>query len=109
MKATLNGVLHLSVPDGWWHEAYDGSNGWSIGDDIEKASNAEEDSADAESLYRLLEEKVVPLYYDRNRHGLPQSWLAMMKRSVRSIAPVFCSRRMLKEYCEQMYLPAARV
>ncbi|MFC1917855.1 alpha-glucan family phosphorylase [Chloroflexota bacterium] len=109
MKAALNGVLNLSVPDGWWLEAYDGENGWSIGDATLKASNQEEDKADAETLYRLLEEEVAPLYYNRNLNHLPNSWVSMMKRSIRSIVPVFNARRMLKEYCEQMYLPAANM
>ncbi|MFH1646225.1 MAG: alpha-glucan family phosphorylase [Chloroflexota bacterium] len=108
MKASLNGVLHLSVPDGWWHEAYNGDFGWSIGDDSINASPEEEDKSDAEALYRLLEEKVIPLYYDRDLNGLPQAWVSMMKRSIRSLVPVFCARRMLKEYCERMYLPASR-
>jgi len=108
MKAALNGVLHLSVPDGWWLEAYNGGNGWSIGDESLKASNEEEDKADAESLYCLLEEQVVPLYYNRNRDGVPKAWLSMVKRSISSIVPVFNARRMLKEYCEQMYLSAAK-
>lgn len=106
MKAAINGVLHLSVPDGWWHEAFTGENGWSIGDETIKAGIREEDGADAGALYRLLEEKVIPMYYTRNRNGLPEAWVSMMKRSMRSIAPVFNSRRMLKEYCEKMYLPA---
>ncbi len=106
MKAALNGVLHLSVPDGWWLEAYNGNNGWSIGDEVLKASTAEEDESDAESLYRLLEEQVVPRYYNRDRNGVPKEWLSMVKKSIRSIVPLFCARRMLKEYCEQMYLPA---
>ncbi len=109
MKAVLNGALHLSIPDGWWLEAYNGNNGWSIGDDSLKASAQEEDESDAESLYRLLEEQVVPLYYNRDRNGVPREWLSMVKRSIRSIVPVFNTRRMLKEYCEQMYLPAADV
>ncbi|MFC1901459.1 alpha-glucan family phosphorylase [Chloroflexota bacterium] len=109
MKAALNGVLHLSVPDGWWLEAYNGENGWSIGDATLEAGTQEEDKADAEALYRLLEEEVVPLYYNRNRNGLPQAWLSMVKRSISSIVPVFNSRRMLKEYCEQMYLPAGKI
>jgi starch phosphorylase len=108
MKAAVNGVLHLSVPDGWWLEAYNGNNGWSIGNDSPKASTKEEDESDAESLYRLLEEQVVPLYYNRDRNGVPNEWLAMVKRSIRSIVPVFNTSRMLKEYCEQMYLPAGK-
>jgi starch phosphorylase len=106
MKAALNGVLHLSVLDGWWFEAYNGENGWSIGDASPKASKEEEDKSDVESLYAILENQLVPLYYQRERNGVPREWLAMVKRSIRSIVPVFNSRRMLKEYCEKMYLPA---
>jgi len=104
MKAALNGVLNLSVLDGWWLEAYNGNNGWSIGDESLKASTEIEDESDAEALYHLLEDQVVPLYYDRNRNGLPHSWVSMMKRSISSIVPVFNSRRMLKGYCENMYI-----
>ncbi len=108
MKSVLNGVLHMSVPDGWWHEAFDGDNGWAIGDDLIKSNSEEEDKSDAETLYSLLEEKVVPLYYDRNRSGVPEAWIAIVKKSIQSIVPVFSARRMLKEYCEKMYLPAAK-
>ena len=108
MKACLNGVLHLSVPDGWWHEAYNDNNGWAIGDDTIKVNTEEEDKSDAQALYSLLEEKVIPMYYNRDRRGLPQAWVAMMKKSIRTIAPVYSARRMLKEYCEKMYLPASR-
>ena len=106
MKACLNGVIHLSVPDGWWHEGLDDGNGWAIGDDTVKTSAEEEDRSDAEALYRLLEEKIVPLYYERTRTGLPRAWVAMMKRSISTIVPVFSARRMLKEYFEKLYLPA---
>jgi starch phosphorylase len=106
MKACLNGVLHLSVPDGWWHEGFNDSNGWAIGDDTVKASPDEEDRSDAEAFYSLLEEKIVPMYYERTRTGLPRSWLQMMKNSISSVVPVFSARRMLKQYCEEMYLPA---
>jgi starch phosphorylase len=105
MKAAINGVLNLSVPDGWWLEAYNGNNGWSIGDSTLKANNDEEDKSDAENLYRLLEDEIAPLYYNRNRNGVPQEWLVMSKESIKSIVPRFSSRRMLKEYCERMYLP----
>jgi starch phosphorylase len=107
MKAALNGVLNLSVPDGWWPEGFNGSNGWSIGDMTLKASNAEEDRSDADALYRLLENEVIPLYYERDRNVLPLEWISMMKQSIRSIIPQFNARRMLKEYCEQLYLPAS--
>jgi len=107
MKAALNGVLHLSVRDGWWPEAYNGTNGWAIGSDLPANNPEEEDKADAEALYRLLEEEIVPLYYWRDRNGVPHDWIRLMKESIRSIVPVFCTRRMLKEYIEQMYKPAA--
>ncbi len=108
MKAAVNGVIHLSVPDGWWHEGYIDGNGWAIGDDTIKISAEEEDKSDAAALYSLLEDKVIPLYYNRDRHDIPQAWVAMMKKSMSTITPVFSARRMLKEYGTKMYLPAAR-
>ena len=106
MKAAANGVLHLSVRDGWWYEGYDGANGWAIGDEIEAYNPMIEDESDAEALYRLLEEKIVPLYYQRDRNGVPHGWVHMVKESINSIVPRFCARRMLKEYIQQMYIPA---
>ena len=108
MKAALNGVLHLSVRDGWWYEGYNGHNGWVIGDDIEGYDPNKEDESDAAALYRLLEEEIVPLYYERDRLGVPKGWVRMIKEAINSIVPRFCTRRMLKEYIEQMYIPAAR-
>lgn len=108
MKAASNGVLHLSILDGWWREGYNGRNGWAIGDDTVKRSYEEEDRLDAAALYSLIEESIIPLYYNRDRQGIPQEWVAMMKESIRSIVPVFSARRMLKDYYEQMYLPTAR-
>ncbi|MFH0914468.1 MAG: alpha-glucan family phosphorylase, partial [Chloroflexota bacterium] len=106
MKASLNGVPHLSIPDGWWFEGYRGDNGWAIGGTEKPADPAEEDRQDAESLYRLLEEKVVPLFYDRDRYGVPHGWLRLLKETICSVVPVFCARRMLKEYALRLYLPA---
>jgi glycogen phosphorylase len=108
MKAAVNGVLHLSVRDGWWHEGYNGSNGWAIGNDVESDDPTDEDSADATALYQLLEEEIVPLYYRRDRAGVPHDWIHLVKETIRSIVPFFCTRRMLKEYIEKMYVPAAR-
>ena len=107
MKAALNGVLHLSVRDGWWYEGYNGSNGWVIGDEMEAYDPNKEDESDATALYRLLEEEIVPLYYERDRIGVPRGWVRMVKEAINSIVPRFCTRRMLKEYIEQMYIPAA--
>jgi len=108
MKASLNGVLHLSVRDGWWHEGYNGTNGWAIGGDLDALRPEEEDAADAEALYRLLEEKIVPLYYARDRGGVPHGWIRIVKEAIRSIAPVYNTRRMLKEYTEKIYRKAAQ-
>jgi starch phosphorylase len=108
MKASLNGVLHLSVSEGWWHEGFNGTNGWVIGADVKTSSPEAEDQADATALYRLLEEEIIPLYYSRDRSGLPRGWMRMVKEAIRSIVPAFCSRRMLKEYAERMYQPAAQ-
>ncbi|MBM3120031.1 MAG: glycosyltransferase family 1 protein [Chloroflexi bacterium] len=107
-KAALNGVLHLSVLDGWWYEGYNGSNGWAIHNNPGMFDSPEQDKADAEDLYRLLEEKVIPLYYDRDINGIPHNWIRVIKEAIRSNAPLFSARRMAKEYTEQMYLPAAK-
>jgi starch phosphorylase len=108
MKASLNGVLHLSVPDGWWYEGYHGKNGWVVGDPPDAFDAGTEDKIDAEAIYRLLEEEIVPLYYARDINGVPHDWIRMVKESIFSIVPVFCARRMLKEYTERMYVPAAQ-
>ncbi len=107
-KAALNGVLHLSVLDGWWCEGYNGKNGWTIHGDSETSDSADRDKTDAGALYRLLEDKVVPLYYDRDINGVPHGWIQVIKEAIRSNAPLFSARRMAKEYTEQMYLPAAQ-
>jgi starch phosphorylase len=106
MKAALNGVLNFSVLDGWWREAYNGANGWAIGKDAGLEADVD-DAADAESLYEVLENEIVPLYYDERIIGdVPVKWMAKVKESLRTVAPQFSTRRMLKEYVEQLYLPA---
>ncbi len=106
MKAAMNGVPHLSIGDGWWAEAFNGTNGWLIdggvaGDDFEAI-----DRADANALYRLLEEEVVPAFYDRDQASVPRRWVAIVKEAIRSNAARFSARRMVKEYVERMYVPA---
>jgi starch phosphorylase len=107
MKAALNGVVHLSVPSGWWYEGANGSNGWAIGGKSDPWGLRDEDKSDAEEIYRILEEEVVPLYYDRDRCGVPHGWVRLIKDTISSIAPAFSARRMLKEYVDKMYLPSA--
>ncbi|HZE69741.1 MAG TPA: alpha-glucan family phosphorylase [Pyrinomonadaceae bacterium] len=102
-KVAVNGGLNLSILDGWWLEAYDGSNGFAIGDTVEAAEAADVDALDAESLYRVLEDQVVPLFYDQDRHGLPAKWVAMMKRSIQTLVPEYNSDRMVEEYARRIY------
>jgi len=106
-KAALNGVPHLSVLDGWWQEGYDGANGWAIPTSGHLGDSHNQDLHDAEHLYRLLEQDIVPLYYDRDRDGIPRGWLQIVKDAVRTVAPQFCTRRMVKEYMDLLYSPAA--
>jgi starch phosphorylase len=100
-------VINLSVLDGWWNEAYNGSNGWAINGVQVKPS--EEDAVDAEALYELLEKEIVPLFYERDRMGVPHRWIKVAKEAIRSISPAFSACRMMKEYTQRMYLPAAEV
>ncbi len=105
MKAAINGVPHLSIGDGWWAEGFTPGNGWVI-DGSSGGNDEAVDVADAHALYRLLEEEVVPAYYDRDASHVPHRWLAIVKESIRTVAPRFCARRMVKEYAETMYAPA---
>jgi starch phosphorylase len=100
MKAALNGVLNCSIRDGWWLEAYNGKNGWAFGGE---GWSPERDALDAQELYALLEKEIVPLYYSTSLDGIPHGWVQMMKESIKSIAPVFSSRRMVKEYVNRYY------
>lgn len=107
MKAAMNGVLNFSVYDGWWREAYNGKNGWAIGEDADFDNPDLQDQVDVSSIYEQLEKEIVPLYYrERSSDGLPGDWLNMAKESIRTISPQFCIRRMIKEYLERLYLPA---
>jgi starch phosphorylase len=109
-KAALNGVLNFSVLDGWWREGFNGNNGWAIGQDADYDNPDLQDEADAESLFDILENEIVPLYYrERSSDGLPGDWIAKMKESIRTLGPQFSMRRMVKEYIERLYLPAVQV
>jgi glycogen phosphorylase len=107
MKASINGTLHLSIGDGWWAEGYTGSNGWLIDGGVASDDPAEVDAADAEALYRLLEEEVVPTFYERDAYKMPRRWLQMVKEAIRTTMPRFSARRMVKQYAERLYAPAA--
>jgi starch phosphorylase len=106
-KAVLNGVLNLSILDGWWAEAYDGTNGFAIGGGASHVDEHITDQRDAESLYQVLEKQVIPLYYDRDVDGLPRAWIRMMMNSISSLAWRFSAHRMVADYVRHAYLPAA--
>ncbi len=104
-KAALNGVLNFSVLDGWWREGYNGLNGWAIGEDADPVDPVIQDEADANDLYNTLENEIIPLYYkERTSNGLPTEWIAHMKESIRTLAPQFSTRRMIKEYTQNLYI-----
>jgi starch phosphorylase len=107
MKVVLNGGLNLSVLDGWWAEAYDGSNGFAIGLGETHASAEVQDLHDAQALYDTLEREVIPLYYARDDDGLPRAWIARMKRAIRTLGWRFNADRMVMDYVRHCYLPAA--
>ena len=109
MKAAANGVMNLSVLDGWWDEGWDEANGWAIGGRETLADEAAQDWADAQDLYRLLEEELVPAYYDRDKGGVPERWVETMRRAMATSLWQFSTTRMLQEYAELLYLPAAGI
>jgi starch phosphorylase len=103
MKASMNGVPNLSILDGWWMEGYNGKNGWAFGDN---STSGDRTAEDAEAIYRLLEEQIVPLYYKRSDDEIPHGYVDVMKAAIMSIAPQFSTRRMVKEYVNKFYLEA---
>jgi starch phosphorylase len=102
-KVALNGGLNLSILDGWWLEGYDGTNGFAVGSETDSAEVATVDALDAESLYRTLEQDVVPLFYTRDSNGLPRQWIAMMKRAIQTLSPKYNSNRMVEDYVRRIY------
>jgi starch phosphorylase len=102
-KVAINGGLNLSILDGWWLEAYDGTNGFAVGSNLDTFETGDADRADADSLYRVLEQEVVPLYYQRESDGVPHQWIAMMKRAIETLAPQYNSDRMVEEYAVAIY------
>ena len=108
MKAAVNGALNFSVLDGWWREAYNGRNGWSIGEDRDLESTSVQDEEDAESLYDTLENQIIPLFYERDAKEISHEWIARMKDSMKTNIPQFSTRRMVKEYVERLYVKALK-
>jgi glycogen phosphorylase/synthase len=109
MKVPVNGGINLSISDGWWVEGFQGNNGWTIGPVVSSGVLKEEqdDYADAESLYNLLEEQVIPLYFERGEDGLPHQWIRISKQSLISLTAQYSSHRMVRQYFNEIYAPAA--
>jgi starch phosphorylase len=107
MKAAINGVPHLSIGDGWWAEGYNGRNGWLIESQTNPDDLAATDAADAAALYTLLEEQIVPAFYERDGRQVPLRWIQVVREAIRSNLPRFSARRMVKQYVTEMYAPAA--
>ncbi|MDD3472424.1 MAG: alpha-glucan family phosphorylase, partial [Syntrophaceae bacterium] len=107
MKAAANGALSLSILDGWWDEGYQTDNGWAIGSGEEYENTEYQDEIESRDLYDLLEQSVVPLFYERGIDDIPRDWISMIKRSITSVCPIFNSHRMVSDYIEQSYVPCA--
>ncbi len=104
-KASLNGLPNCSILDGWWAEGYNRQNGWAIGEEREYHDQNAQDEADSLSLYSLLENEIIPMYFERDEDGLPRRWIALMREAIRTCAPAFSMRRMVKEYTSRFYVP----
>jgi len=108
MKAAVNGAINMSVLDGWWDEAYQPEIGWAIGRGEVYEDHNYQDMVESNAIYDLLEKEVIPLFYDRDPNGLPRKWIARMKAAMKAICPYFNTNRMVQEYAESFYLPAAQ-
>ena len=104
-KASVNGVINFSVLDGWWAEGYNGENGWTIGTNDEYESYEVQDNADSASIYNTLEEKIIPAYYDKNRNGISDKWMHLMKNSIISTGGKYSTSRMVCDYTDKLYMP----
>jgi starch phosphorylase len=108
MKAGMNGVINLSVLDGWWGEGYTGDNGWAIKPTAKAVEEEHRDQEEARTLYEILQDRVVPMYYNRGNMGYSTDWTRMSKRSIATILPRFNASRMVNEYVAKFYLPASQ-
>ena len=104
-KAAVNGIVNFSILDGWWAEGYNTKNGWSIGTNQEYYSYEEQDLADSESIYRTLEDKIIPAYYNKNEKSISETWIRLMKNSIMSTGGKYSTARMLVDYTEKLYMP----
>jgi len=104
-KASVNGVVNFSVLDGWWAEGYDGSNGWSIGTEIDYTNDEEQDKADSNDIYHTLENQIIPAYYNQDRNGLSKDWIKLMKNSIKTTGGKYSMARQVVDYVDDLYIP----
>lgn len=104
-KTALNGILNFSVSDGWWEEGYNGKNGWLIGSTKHYEVQEEQDLADSNSIYHILESEIIPTFYNRDEQGIPRDWIKIMKNSIQSIGPEYSTSRMIADYLDRIYIP----
>ena len=104
-KASANGVVNFSILDGWWAEAYDGTNGWAIGTHASYSSYEEQDKADSNSMYHILENKIIPAYYNQDKNGVSKEWMTYMKNSIKTTAGEYSTSRMVTDYVNNLYMP----
>ncbi|MDT8322799.1 MAG: alpha-glucan family phosphorylase, partial [Bacteroidota bacterium] len=103
MKILIHGGLNFSIQDGWWREGFNGENGWGIGDDAHVEDTAEQDARDAAQLYSILEQQVIPEFYDRDEYGIPRQWLQRVRQSMETLIPAFNTDRMVSDYVLNYY------
>ena len=108
-KAAINGVVNFSILDGWWAEGYNGKNGWAIGTNAEYESYDIQDNADSQSIYEILENEIIPAYYNKDKNGISAEWIQLMKNSIMSNAGKFSTSRMLVDYTEELYMPLCKL
>ena len=108
-KASVNGVINFSVLDGWWAEGYNSKNGWTIGTNEEYDSYEMQDNADSASIYSILENKIIPMYYEKNRNGVSDKWIQLMKNSIISTGGRYSTSRMVCDYTDKLYMPLAEL
>ena len=105
MKAAIHGGLNCSTMDGWWREAFDGNNGWKIGEDTAASDEQTQDDLDGASLRSLMENEIIPLFYNRGKDGIPHHWLKRVRHAMTTLIPVYNTERMVAEYTRKYYLP----
>ena len=108
-KASANGVINFSILDGWWAEGYNGTNGWAIGTNATYNSYEEQDKADSNSMYHILENKIIPAYYNQDKNGISKEWMTLMKNSIKTTAGVYSTSRMVVDYTNQLYMPLCQL